>query len=161
MSLTIVQIALGLLGLCVVACIAVVGTVRARRGALRTRGDGDSLAPPPWSPRADPFGEYAFDLLPVNRDVRVRVDTTSAEPGILDRAWASVAAGGTVTAVPAPQSDPSHVFLSVDGVVGQAGTLPPGYEHPVGEAYRRRGSIPIELWRAGDAYTLDLRTGLT
>jgi hypothetical protein len=105
------------------------------------------------------ISEYAFDLLPVNSNVRVRVDVSEADPAVISRAFASFSAGREVHAVPPPDDQLRLVLLNIAGTIELAGSLPAGYEHPVNQAFTRRGSNPVEMWLIDTAYTLDLLTG--
>jgi len=123
--------------------------------------EAEPPGPPPWHPKRDPLSEYAFDLIPIDSDVRVRVALGSGVAPTL--AWAALAleSGLVVRAVRAPEDDLGLVILEVDGEAFRVGRLPGGYEHPVDEAHKRHGSVPISLWAVeGGGYVLDLCTGL-
>ena len=123
--------------------------------------EAESPSPPPWHPKRDPLSEYAFDLIPIDPDVRVRVTLGSEVAPMLARAARALESGLVVRAVRAPQEDLGIVILEVDGETFRVGRLPDGYEHPVDEAHKRYGSVPISLWAVeGGGYVLDLRTGL-
>lgn len=118
--------------------------------------------PPLWHPRPDPLSEYAFDLIPINPDLRVRVVLDPESAPVLARVTAALESGHPVRAVRAPTDDLGDVSLDVAGETVRVGRLPAGYEHPVDEAHKRHGFVPIELWAVdGGGYVLDLRTGLT
>lgn len=157
--LATVQFGIAIVGLGVAVAAAVV--VGRDRVGLSRRSSWPPLSAPVLRPRADPCSEYVFDLLPVNLDVRVRVDTSETDPALLSRGFATFSTDREVRAVPPPDGELRAVLLDIEGTIERAGSLPPGYEHPVGEAFTRRGSIPVEMWFDGTAYTVDLLTGWT
>jgi hypothetical protein len=123
----------------------------------RRREPVDETVPPPWEPRANPYAEYAYDLIPVPG---ARIRLRDVDPRVADALLAADAAGEPGVAVPGPGTpapDDDSVWVRVAGAGHRAGRVPDGYAVVYTEAFFRGVTeIPLAVWATPDGAIVDL-----
>jgi type II secretory pathway pseudopilin PulG len=139
-----IYLGIALVVLCILGGVLVATLVEAarRRARLSAQEAG--------GPAADSINQYAYDLIPVSADVRLRLlDSASRQSQIDVVRWAIEAGGQVLASIPARDdprpSEPVRVSVEVDGRLLDVGGVPPGLIYAVDAALGRlvqRGADP-------------------